>query len=107
MRESVIEKYLVKRCKEEGWLCYKFSSPAQRGVPDRIVCMPRGTVVFVEVKQENGVLSKLQEVCHEELLKLGQFVTVVWSKEDVDHFIKHWKANIAWYQLSEEELHND
>lgn len=107
MRESAIEKYLVKRCKEEGWLCYKFSSPAQRGVPDRIVCLPKGAVIFVEVKQENGVLSKLQEACHKDLFKLGQLVTIIWSKEGVDQFIKFWKTNIAPYWLSREELHND
>ena len=104
MRESTIEQYLVKQCKEAGWQCYKFSSPAHRGVPDRIVCMPRGTVVFVEVKRPGGVLSKLQEQCHSDLLRLGQHVSIVWNKEDVDTFVNHWKANIAWYWLTQEDI---
>jgi len=87
MRESVIEKYLVKRCKEKGWLCYKFSSPAHRGVPDRIVLLSRGGIVFVEVKQEHGVISPLQQECHNVLAKLGHKVFIIWNKADVDEFI--------------------
>ncbi len=60
MKESTIEQYLVSKSKENNCLCYKFSSPARRGVPDRIVIWPDGTLDFIELKTKDGVLSKLQ-----------------------------------------------
>ena len=50
MRESAIEAYLVRRCKAEGILCFKFVSPSHRGVPDRLLIFPHGLVTFVELK---------------------------------------------------------
>ncbi len=35
--ENDIEKYLVRQIKRIGALCYKFTSPGTRGVPDRII----------------------------------------------------------------------
>ena len=40
MRESSIESYLVRKVKEHGGLCYKFVSPGNPGVPDRIIITP-------------------------------------------------------------------
>lgn len=59
--ERVLEAYFVKKVKETGALTYKFTSPGQRGVPDRIVLLPNGDVHFVELKTVHGCLSPLQE----------------------------------------------
>ena len=59
MRESKIEKDCVTWAKAQGWLSYKFSSPSNRGVPDRIF-LKRGKTVFVEFKTPTGVISPLQ-----------------------------------------------
>ena len=37
MKESYIESYLVRKVKEHGGLCYKFVSPGNPGVPDRLI----------------------------------------------------------------------
>ena len=37
MKESQIESYMVRKVKEHGGLCFKFVSPGNPGVPDRIV----------------------------------------------------------------------
>ena len=50
MREKDIEKYLRDRIREIGGKAYKFVSPGNNGVPDRLVCLPGGRVVFVELK---------------------------------------------------------
>lgn len=50
MRESTIEAYLRDRVKELGGKAYKFVSPGNDGVPDRLVCLPGGRAVFVELK---------------------------------------------------------
>ena len=59
IRERVIEKRCCKHAENRGWLVYKFTSPGNNGVPDRIFM--RSTIVFlVEFKSEAGELSTLQ-----------------------------------------------
>jgi hypothetical protein len=70
-----------------GGKAYKFTSPANRGVADRIVCWPDGTTWFVELKKEGGKLSALQQRFAAEMRTLCQNYTVLWSKEDVDQWI--------------------
>lgn len=71
MRESAIEARLVRMVRERGGLCYKFVSPGNPGVPDRLVVLPDGRTVYVELKNEVGRLSKLQVWQHEELRRRG------------------------------------
>lgn len=61
MKESVIESRLVREVRKRGGLCYKFVSPGNNGVPDRIILTPDGRVYFVELKTETGVTSKVQD----------------------------------------------
>ncbi len=49
-RESLIEKHLVAEVKKAGGVAFKFVSPGRRSVPDRIVLLPGGRIVFVECK---------------------------------------------------------
>lgn len=86
MLEKQIEKYLVDKVKELGGIAYKFTSPARRGVPDRI-CVLQHVVAFVEVKCEKGVLSALQKAEIQRLRSLHANVFVVWSKEDIDNLL--------------------
>ncbi|MDX7998791.1 VRR-NUC domain-containing protein [Xenorhabdus sp. Reich] len=80
IREDVIEKHLVNEVKKAGGIAYKFVSPGRRSVPDRIVVLPNGRVVFVECKApgENPRPDQLRE--HERLRALGQTVVVLDSK---------------------------
>lgn len=86
MSEQALERYLVLEAKRCGWLCYKWVSPAQRGVPDRILIAPGGQVTFIELKNPNGAgrLSPLQEVTLGKLTAQGCDVRVLHSKEGVD-----------------------
>ena len=77
MKESTIERRLVKAVKEAGGLCYKFVSPGNPGVPDRIVFFPGGKVYFVELKTDSGKLGAQQKVQIKRLQVLGQDVRVV------------------------------
>lgn len=77
MKESEIEKILVREVKKLGGRAYKFVSPGNDGVPDRIVIFPNHQPIFVELKTDRGKLSPLQSVQIDRLLKLGQHVTVV------------------------------
>lgn len=83
--EKNVEKYLMKRSREIGGECMKWTGTL--GVPDRIMLLPGGRVIFVEVKQKSGRLSKMQIFIHSKLQRLGMDVRVVWCNEDVDQLI--------------------
>ena len=78
MRESKIEKALVKRVKAEGGEVRKVQWIGRRGAPDRLVMLPGRNPVLVELKAPKGRLSKLQEREHE-ILRQWFVVHVVWS----------------------------
>lgn len=86
MTEKYIEKYLINRIKELGGKAFKFSSPSNNGVPDRIV-LYRGKCYFVELKRPNVKPRRLQKIVHEEFQKLGFKVYVIDSVEKVGDFI--------------------
>lgn len=88
MLEKAIESHLVKRVKAIGGVAYKFTSPAHRGVADRVVCLPDGSTWFVELKTESGRLSALQKVFADEMARLNQKYVCLWSKEQVDEWIE-------------------
>lgn len=88
MLEKQIEARLVKGVKALGGRAYKWVSPGNIGVPDRVVVLPRGRVEFVELKTEQGRLSKSQLVQIERLVKLEQHVSVLYGAEEVDRYLK-------------------
>jgi G:T-mismatch repair DNA endonuclease (very short patch repair protein) len=59
MRESEIEKRVCAYAKQNQWLAYKFVSPNNRGVPDRIF-IRQGVMMFIEFKAPGKVPTKLQ-----------------------------------------------
>lgn len=60
MLEKTIEANVCKYAKKEGWLVFKFTSPSNRGVPDRMF-IRYGVVFFIEFKATGKKPSKLQE----------------------------------------------
>ncbi len=82
MLEKTIERHIAKYAKNKGIITYKFSSPAKRSVPDRIfIAPPNGNIIFIEFKQKNRSLSKLQSFTFNLLLKSGCKVYLVDSIE--------------------------
>lgn len=100
MLEKEIEAYLVREVKKHDGVAYKFTSPANRGVPDRIVVLPGGQIFFVEVKNEKGRLSALQTQTIKKLRELECNVLVVFSKSDVDEFISMVSDLVETHQLT-------
>lgn len=86
--ERDIEAHLVEQCKARGWGCYKFTSPGRRNVPDRIVIVPGGVVVFVELKAPRAKPTVGQEREHARLRALGCRVLVIDSIEGVDRLTR-------------------
>lgn len=88
MREKDIEKILVTEVRKLGGRAYKWVSPGNDGVPDRIVVFPGKPPVFVELKSESGQLSALQKVQLRRLLELGQAVFVIKGIDGLSEFFQ-------------------
>ncbi|WP_370222017.1 VRR-NUC domain-containing protein [Cytobacillus sp.] len=87
MRERDIENYLRQQVKKLKGIAYKFESPGNAGVPDRIVLLPGGRMQFIELKAPGKKPTPLQLSQHRKINKVGFSVLVIDSKEGVDEFI--------------------
>ena len=88
MRESTIEKRLKRGVEALGGLCEKFTSPGRRSVPDRLVSLPGGRIVFVELKAPKKEPTALQAKDHARRRALGLDVIVINTVEKVDEFLQ-------------------
>ena len=60
MLEKDIETKLRNKVKALGGRAYKFVSPGNSGVPDRLVVLPGGKIGFAELKRPGKMPRKLQ-----------------------------------------------
>ncbi|GIP57890.1 VRR-NUC domain-containing protein [Paenibacillus woosongensis] len=88
MRESTLERRLVREVKKIGGEAPKWVSPGNRGVPDRIVLLPNGQSVYVEMKAPGEPLTPLQERWRRKLWNMGHRHFKIDSVEDIDRFIQ-------------------
>jgi hypothetical protein len=85
--ERDIERKLKNMVRKYGGRCLKWVSPGESGVPDRIVLLPGGRVIFAEIKRPiGGKLSELQKLWAKRLTDLGFQHWVLWSHEDLELF---------------------
>lgn len=87
MRERGIEEYLRDEVKEIKGRAYKFVSPGNNGVPDRLVLLPGGRAYFIELKAPGKKSSPLQLAQQKKITSLGFRVLEIDSLEKVDAFI--------------------
>lgn len=86
MLESTLERRFVNMIRKSGGRAYKFVSPGNLGVPDRIAILPRGRIWFVELKTETGRLSQVQKRQIDTLRSLGMNVFVLWGEKGLQRF---------------------
>lgn len=84
MREKEIEEKFREAVKRAGGKAYKFVSPGNGGVPDRLAVLPGGHIGFVEVKAPGKHPTPLQQARMRELRGLGCCVRVLDSLEGID-----------------------
>lgn len=84
--EKVIEKHLREGCKKRGWLCLKMR-PVENGYPDRVIVIPGGLTVWVELKSTGCKLRPIQERRMEMLKGLGHKVTWADRKVIIDELL--------------------
>ena len=88
--ESEIEKRVCDYAKKRGCLAYKFTSPSQRSVPDRLFILPGGTVRFVEFKRLGGVPTPAQAAEHHKMAAKGQDVAIIDNVEVGKTLVDGW-----------------
>lgn len=88
MSEREIEAWMGRALRSMGCLWYKWVSPGVRGVPDRILITPEGKVFFVELKTDDGRLSRMQSLQIERLMAHGQRVYVVRGMAGAEAFVE-------------------
>ena len=86
--EAVIEAYLVKRVHSIGGECEKFNSMSRRSVPDRIISLTGGHIIFIELKRQGKQPTEMQQRDHQRRREMGFDVRVIDSKDSVDALIK-------------------
>ena len=87
MLEKNIEKKLRDEVNKIKGIAYKFTSPGNSGVPDRLVLLPNGRIYFVELKRPGKDSSKLQRMQIARIRALGFDVRVIDTMQKVEEFI--------------------
>ncbi len=86
--EKAIERYLVDQAKQNGLPCLKYSNPNMVGYPDRLLVLPGGGVIWVELKSKGCKPTKIQQMRIAELTGMGHRVNVIDNKTDIEKLIK-------------------
>ena len=86
MREASIEKQLERLVESVGGKAFKFTSPGNAGIQDRLVLLD-GRAYFVELKAPGEKLRPLQRYRQRQFLKLGFKIHVIDSAAGVREFV--------------------
>jgi hypothetical protein len=89
--EKAIERYLCLRVAEKGGICLKYSNPNQAGYPDRVIILPKGKTIWVELKSKGQHPSKIQLSRFAKMEALEHKVYICDCMEDVDEIMKRLK----------------
>jgi hypothetical protein len=91
--ERTIEEYFVSEVIRCGGLAPKLVDQGRKGFPDRTAiwpCYAFARIHFVELKTIGGKLESWQERYHDDLRKRNAFVFVLWTKKQVDEYIRDY-----------------
>ena len=84
--EKDVEKRFSLNIKAANGHSWKFVSPNNRGVCDRIV-LYHGRTIFVEIKRTKGKMSELQKVFRQKVLDNGGEFACIYGNDATDEFI--------------------
>ena len=87
MRETSVERRLMKKVKEAGGICVKMM-PIVAGLPDRLVLLPGGRIFLVETKAPKGEVRPAQSVWHERAATVGTEIYILWTSVQVDAWVE-------------------
>lgn len=101
--EKAIEKYLVERAEANGLLCLKYSNPNMVGYPDRLLVLPGGSVVWVELKSKGRKPTKIQQMRIAGLRNRGHYVWIIDNRKSIDDLFEKYRE---WIEVYKEHLTN-
>jgi Holliday junction resolvase len=88
--ESTYQRKLKRYFEREGWLVIKVIRATVNGYPDLMLLHPLRPTIFIEVKAEKGILSKVQEYRIKELQAKG-FIAMVTKPSEYNGTIEQVK----------------
>lgn len=92
--ERDIEAALKRRVEHCGGKCIKFVAVSESGIPDRIVILPRGRVIFVELKRpRGGKIAPIQKYQMEKLRSLGCEAALVKNYSDIEKLLEEQESD--------------
>ena len=94
MKEKQVEEKLRQAIKAMGGIAYKFTSPGNIGVPDRIVLLPGGRVWFVELKTDAGRHTPNQERQIQRIQSAGCNACTLYGIDEVNAFLAARQAEL-------------
>ena len=86
--EKTIEKRLINDVKRRGGICIKLWGFSFAGLPDRLILLPGGKVLFRELKTFGKKLSALQESRIKMLQRLGFNASAILNETDYLNTLK-------------------
>jgi len=89
VRENALEERLAALVAKRGGVAVKLRPPPA-GLPDRLVLLPWGRTVFIELKSESGRVSPAQSMWHARLIRLGYQVVTISSPVELDRLARRW-----------------
>ena len=92
--EKDIENYLRDEIKKVGGIAYKFVSPGNAGVPDRLVLLPGRWSFFVELKAPGMSTRKIQDIQIRKIRDLGFGVMIIDSKQQIDGLVRELRKRL-------------
>ena len=93
MIENQVENYLIKKVSALGGKAWKFVSPGNAGVPDRLITY-NSKAFFVEVKRPGGKPRALQKATVAQIRATGMKVYCISTKAQVDELTSLMRSGI-------------
>ena len=95
LTERNMEQAFIRRVNALGCVTHKFTSPAKRGVEDRINILPTGDIHLVELKTIQGKLSPLQKKNITTHRAQGAVSLCLWGRRDLEAYLAQVEEHIA------------
>lgn len=83
MSESKLQSKILKWLEKKNCYCVKTIVSNKKGVPDILVCSPKGRFIAIEVKYGSNKPSKLQEYHMMKINEAGGLAFAAWDLETV------------------------
>lgn len=95
MTERQIERWLGQQVRDLGGLYFKWVSPGNVGVPDRIIILPGGHIVLAEIKTDFGQMTPQQDRLQRRLAAIGADVQLVIGLAGAEALVKRIRSRLG------------